>query len=121
MWELSESSSVVQRIFSCRKLPSKYEKPIKWKNIFCLLRALHIDLEAEESASHPTLLPCLSKGGAARLSRHVSSYRSSDSIDCLQDVVGLAGGLRLISGTSGLCGAVRVFWVLVDIFASLVG
>ena len=25
-----------------------------------------MDLEAEESASHPTLLPCLSKGGAAR-------------------------------------------------------
>ena len=25
-----------------------------------------VDPEAEESASHPTLLPCLSKGGAAR-------------------------------------------------------
>ena len=35
------------------------------KHIFCW-GALHIDLEAEESASHPTLLPCLSKGGAAR-------------------------------------------------------
>ena len=67
-WELSGAFSVVQRIFSCRKLPSKLQNPIKLKNTFFCWGALHIDLEAEESASHPTLLPCLSKGGAARTS-----------------------------------------------------